>query len=65
MSYEKTADELTNRIFALIPDHPEILDIDSPWALFKVPGFDCKDLEPTLFQAGWALSAAKRKYRDV
>jgi hypothetical protein len=64
-NYEATANELTNRILALIPDHPEILSIDSPWALFKVPGFNCNDLDVTLAQAQCALSVAKKKYRDV
>lgn len=55
MTYEKTADRLVQRIEALLPTHPEILLMDSPWILFTVDGFECNDLQPTLFQAAWAL----------
>jgi len=63
-AYADTADELTKRILALIPEHPEILTIDGPFALFKVPGFKCDDLQPSLFQAGWALAKARQLYRE-
>lgn len=36
--YEETIDELTQRILALIPEHPEILTIESVLDLFKVDG---------------------------
>ena len=62
--YTATADELTQRILALIPDHPYVLTMDDPWALLKVPGFDCSDLGPTLFQAGWSLRTAQNLYRQ-
>ena len=58
--YAQTADELTHRIVALIPDNPHILTMESAWDLFKVEGFDCKDIGPSLAQAQWALSNAKR-----
>ena len=57
--YELTAEELVNRITALIPTHPEILDMESAWDLFKVPEFKCGDLQPSLFQAEWALRKAR------
>ena len=57
--YTATADTLTDRIRALIPDHPEIMEMESAWDLFKVEGFDCKDLSPSAFQAGFALSKAQ------
>ena len=57
--YVATADELVNRISALIPSHPEILSIENPFDLFKVEGFKCDDLQPSLAQASWALSKAK------
>lgn len=47
---------LRDRIVAL---GPQILDIDNAWTLFKVPGFKCDDLAPTLAQADAALAAAK------
>jgi len=56
--YVSTADELVNRISALIPSRPEILKIENPFELFKVEGFKCDDLQPSLAQASWALSKA-------
>lgn len=61
--YESTANELTNRILALIPTQPQILDLTSAWDLFKVPGFKCDDIGPSLAQASWALSSAQQAYR--
>lgn len=60
--YEATANELVNRILALIPDHPEILGMEEPWGLHKIKGFQCDDLQPTLYQASWALVRAKHEY---
>ena len=57
--YEATADELVRRIRTLIPEHPEILELESPWDLFKVEGFNCADIGPSAFQASWALARAK------
>lgn len=61
-SYEATADELTKRITALIPENPEILTLESVWDLFKVPGFKCEDLQPSMAQASWSLGKAKSEY---
>jgi hypothetical protein len=61
MSYEQTADELTARIMAL---GPRILPLDSPWDLFKIDGFKCDDLGPSLFQADWALRQAQKLLRE-
>lgn len=58
-SYASTADQLVERIVALIPTHPEILRMNSAWDLFTVPGFECSDLQPSLYQASWALSKAR------
>ena len=58
--YETTGNELRDRIVALAPDHPEIMEMDSAWDLFGVEGFDCSDLGPSLVQAQWALSSAKQ-----
>lgn len=57
--YGFTADTLTQRILALIPEHPEVLTLTDAWGLFKVPGFDCADLQPTMAQAYAALANAK------
>lgn len=62
MSYNSTAEELSKRILALIPAHPELLTLDDPWKLFKVEGFKCDDLQPSLAQAAWALGDAQGKY---
>lgn len=58
-TYGATADELCCRIFALIEDHPEVLELKSAWELFEIEGFNCKDLEPTYMQAACALAKAK------
>jgi hypothetical protein len=62
MSYESTANELSNRIYELIPANPEILSMASAFDLFKVPGFNCDDLQPSMGQASWALDDARRRY---
>ena len=61
--YASTADQLVDRIVALIPEHPEILDMTDPWSLLKVEDFKCGDLGPSFFQASWALVRAKKVYR--
>jgi len=61
LNYESTGNELADRILALIPSHPEILEMDDAWGLFKVDGFSCDDLAPSLAQAQWALSNAKKR----
>ena len=60
LQYSATADKLTKRIIELIPTHPEILNLEDAWGLFKVDGFKCDDLGPSLFQASWSLREAKR-----
>ncbi len=64
MTYESTASELTNRILVLIPQQPQILGLTSAWDLFKIPGFKCDDIGPSLAQASWALSSAQRIYNS-
>lgn len=58
MSYSLTADKLKDRIKA---QGTKILEIESPWDLFKLPGFDISDLQPSLSQAMYALNAAKKE----
>lgn len=62
--YAGVGEELKRRIVALIPDHPEIMEFDDPWPLFKVDGFKCDDLGPTLAQAAVALRHAQREMGD-
>ncbi len=57
--YSDTAESLCERISALIPLHPEILEFESAWDLFNIPAFQCNDLDPSLAQAQGALSKAK------
>ena len=64
MHYNSTAEQAKLRILALIPEHPEIMDIDGPFELFKIEGFSVSDLGLTLFQAGWALNAARNTYKQ-
>lgn len=59
--YEETASELVKRIAKLITSHPEILKMDDAMQLFKVPGFKCDDLQPSFFQASWALRKAQQE----
>lgn len=59
--YEAVANTLGQRILDLIPKHPEILNLESPWDLFKIEGFNCSDLQPSLMQASWALAWAKEQ----
>ena len=61
MNYKATADTLTDRIVAL---GPQVLDLADAFQLFKVPGFECRDLAPSLAQADFALSAAQAILRE-
>ena len=63
--YASTADRLVERIKALIPNHPEILELNDAWGLFKVDGFKCDDIGPSAFQASWALAKAKELYNEA
>jgi hypothetical protein len=56
MTYERTCDELTQRIVAL---GPCILELTDAWQLFKVSGFECRDLQPSMAQADGALAKAQ------
>lgn len=62
-SYTKAAETLVERIRALVPTHPEILTFDDPWALFRVPGFKCSDLDVSLAMASAALAQVQRENR--
>jgi len=62
--YVEVADTLTDRILKLIPDNPSILDMDDAWGLFKVEGFESNDLQPSLYQASFALAKAKQLYKE-
>lgn len=57
--YENDANRLVQRIREVAATQPQILELTDPWDMFKVPGFKCDDIGPSLFQAGWALRRAK------
>lgn len=59
--YNDTTDALEQRITALIPTHPEILVLTTPWMLFAIAEFKCDDLSPSFAQASSALCAAQQK----
>ena len=63
--YEATTNELRDRILALIPEHPEILDIESLFDLYDIDGFECDDLQPSMGQARRALESAKKAFRQT
>ncbi len=63
MSYASIADKLVDRIEACVSEHPEILTLDDAWGLFKVPGFKCDDIGPSLAQAQWALGKVQANHR--
>ena len=60
--YEANGNELADRILGMIPDHPEILEMESACDLFTIDGFDCSDLNPSLAQAGWAFNRARQVF---
>lgn len=62
--YSSNAETLRDRIVALIPSNPKILELDNPFGLFKVPDLTINDLDLTLYQASWALGAAKQKWQE-
>lgn len=64
MFYNTTANELAERILKLIPENPQILEFKSAGKLFGVKKFDCDDLNPSLFQAQWALAKAKERWKE-
>ncbi len=64
-AYSAAAETLVGRILALVPKNPQIMAFESVWDLFKVPGFKCDDIGPSLAQASWALAEAKRRYRKM
>lgn len=62
-AYADVGNVLEDRIFQLIPKHPEIMEMESAWDLFKIEAFNCDDLAPSAAQAVWAFAHAKRRYR--
>lgn len=64
-AYEQTAQSVVDVVLSFIPEHPEIMEMESAWDLFKVDGFSAaiSSLQPSLAQAAHALVAAKQRWR--
>lgn len=62
LGYVEDAEQAVKRIMALIPAHPEIMKIESPWMLFQIQGFNVSDLGLSAAQAAWALKEAQVRY---
>ena len=60
--YEQSTQELKRRILVLIPTNPHIMEMADPFQLFRIPGFNCDDLSPSLAMSSMALSLAKEEY---
>ena len=59
LDYARCASELARRVEALCRERPEAMDVDTPFGLFAF-GLKCDDLDPSLAQAGAALTQARR-----
>ncbi len=64
INYEAAADKLVQRMLQTFEAHPDAAQLDDVWKMLKVPGFNCDDIGPSLFQAGWAFSMAKKLWRE-
>lgn len=60
--YDGVVGALADQIRALVPVQPQILQLEDPWGLFRVPGFNCEELNPSLEQATWALRIVQREH---
>ena len=63
-AYTSVVHELEKRILAMMPEHPELVGMTTPWPLFDVDGFDCEDLGPSMAQASAALRGAQLLWKD-
>ncbi|MCK4500558.1 hypothetical protein KAU11_08670 [Candidatus Babeliales bacterium] len=63
LPYHTTINELVARIEFLVPNNPQILKLESVFGLFKIDGFKCDDLNPSLAQAQGALSFVKNRHK--
>ena len=62
-AYQRVGLELAERIFDLIPTHPEILTMEDAWPLLRISEFKYADLQPSAFQATWALGKARQLWQ--
>lgn len=56
-------DTLVDRIESALRANPDVV-VGDCWDLFDLPGFDCKDLEPTYAQAAYALEDARQRIKE-
>jgi hypothetical protein len=54
-------DTLEQRLRDLLPAHPEILEMDSPFALTGIKEFEFADLQPSLGQVAHALARVQTR----
>lgn len=59
--YDGVVGALADQIRALLPLQPQVLQLEDPWGLFRVPGFNCEAFNPSLEQATWALRIVQRE----
>ena len=64
VNYFISGDILVERILKAIPEHPEILTLDSPFGLYKIPNLKMDDLELTLGTASAALGIARKRWLE-
>lgn len=63
-TYHADTNELTKRVLELIPTHPEILAMTSPFEMLDIAEFEYKDLEPSTMQLSHAIRSAVLIYID-
>ena len=63
-TYHADINELTKRVLMLIPTHPEILAMTSPFEMLDIAEFEYKDLEPSTIQLSHAIGKAISIYND-
>lgn len=57
--YINTANALVDKIADFAKTNPKVYSLKSPWDLFKL-GFKCDELQPSLYQATWALAKVQQ-----
>lgn len=60
--YDGVVGAIADQIRALVPLQPQILQLEDPWSLFHVPGFNFEATNPSLEQATWALRIVQQEH---
>lgn len=53
---------IIDRILALIPTNPQILEMDTPFELCNIPEFKISDLQPAYHHVATALKEAQAQW---